>query len=680
MSLAWKSVQVGPPPPDDHDTMAFFGLEEFTGAYDVVDGQIIARLDASAEPGAHAVEQQGAETGVAPAAIAAGARTKPKKKKKNKKPKPATPVAEEKPVEEVPPPPASAWDEYGLHPSLVQALVLDLKFASPTPVQAQALPAALVRGKDVLGCAETGSGKTLAYGLPMLNDLLLRPPEQGAGLAALVLAPTRELAMQVVAHFRAVLGREPLATRPRVEALVGGMALAKQERVLSKCPAVVVATCGRLLAVIASGNAHLAALPTSLRFLVLDEADRMLDKAHYSDLAPLVHLLKSTVAKRQTFLFSATLLMPQAPSSSGRGGKAADPISALMHDLGRRGEPELCHVVQDGAAPPLPSSPQEGDDDAPAAGAKPQTALPATLRLAKIACTDEEKVQFLYYFCTQYTGSVLVFVNTIAQAKRLAGVLNLLLSDKACMTLHANMEQKQRLRHLDRFKAGLDKAKDTRVLIATDVAARGLDIPLVHYVVQFSIPVRSDAFVHRSGRTARAGQQGLVLSLVSGAEQKAFGRIERELDLRTPALPVDETVLPRIKTRVRLASRIFAIDNKQRNEQMDKQWVKKNAREMELQLDDEDDDAGGETLNRAVKRQDSDSKQRAVQRELAELKQELKAAMAQELCARGKSRLFVAGSAQSLELLDVARNVSVKRSALEDLDRPVVKAKKVKRG
>jgi len=690
--MPWKAVAVVAPPPlqsAQDDDVAFFGLEELDGSYRVVDGQLVvddgaasAELSSSQPPPARAEakktkQKRKAQADDAPThndagddAAAAATTTHPKKKKN---PAAADTLAAPKPprvstVEDLAAiaMEGSPWQALGLYPSLCAALVSRLGFGEPTPIQALSIPAAVSRGKDVLGAAETGSGKTLAYGLPVLDSLLRQPPKPEDGLACLILTPTRELAMQVVQHLRAVLACEPLETRPRVEALVGGMALVKQQRVLARKPAVVVATVGRLMAIVKDGDAHVADLSRSLRFLVLDEADRMVDKAHYADVLPVVELLKRGANRhRQVFLFSATLL--------SRDSAQARAVDGLMADLAQRGSPELCNVAalsSSATAAGAAGEPQtDAEDDAQATAQ-----LPASLKLAQISCTEEEKPAMLYYFCTQYAGSTLVFVNTIAQAKRVAGVLNLLLprvsEGPACLTLHANMEQRQRLKHLDRFRLG------GRVLVATDVAARGLDVPRVDHVVQFSVPTRAETFVHRAGRTARAGESGLVVALVSGQEIKAFARLERELAVSVAALPVEQSLLPRVKTRVKLATRLQAAQSKEHNASLDKQWLVKAAKDMDIALDDDDDDAPSRKRRRGGggggdddDDDDGDSGKRRA-RELARLRAQLDALLSEELWPRGRSRVFVAGAPASQELLEAGRGQAVKRkSAVEDLAR-----------
>jgi len=555
------------------------------------------------------------------------------------------------------------WEVFDLHPYLLKGLS-KLGFVRPTPIQKLSIPAVLLKGKDVMGVAETGSGKTLAYGLPILSFFLSNPPAKDEGLPALIVTPTRELAIQIVDHLRKVVSEIPLKLRPRIDSLVGGMSEQKQERVLSKQPEVVVATMGRFKAWIGRHD-HLSNLKQSLRFLVVDEADRMTDKAHYADILPLLDALHYTeeeakkFRKRQTLLFSATLLNSEDEKGTGgasggfsskKGGKRQKPIGpfALMERLGRRGEPVICSVAKsevvlraDEVKSHLSSSSKggkkekavgdEGDDVLSNVAVK----LPDSISFFRVDCTEEDKETFLHWIISkQESGtSTLVFVNTINATKKLASTVSLSFPNLIVATLHANMEQKQRLRHLDRFKGTIDPKKQQaakgRVLIASDVAARGLDIPDVDTVIHYGIPSRVDTFIHRSGRCGRAGRKGTVVALCSGLDAKHMGKIRSAIAPRLlEPFPTKELELKKIVARVRVCKQLAKLLGEQRDASLDQQWKKK-AAEAELdvgsdmELDEKDPEAEDVTVNRAMALKEKSQHQEQMQYEISRLRREL---------------------------------------------------------
>ena len=372
------------------------------------------------------------------------------------------------------------WRDYGLHPLLLNG-ISRLGFEEPTEIQRLCLPKAIRDGRDVLGTAETGSGKTLAYGLPLLNSLLYDGDDESkreGKLKALILTPTRELAFQVSRHLSDVLGEE---RKRMVATVVGGMSQEKQRRILGKKPPVLVVTPGRFWALVQDGVEHLSDLQNSLRFLVVDEADRMLDKGHFPELKPLISLLHKKEgkgnARRQTFLFSATLFnareITKQRKRKRKREQTVSPFLRLIQQVGVRGKPAICTVAKA----------QVADEGGVAQRSEEQIHLPAGLTLAKLACTEKSKCHYTYYLLQNYEGRILIFVNTISTLRRVSKLFQLLQIDNlAC--LHANMQQKQRLKALERFR----KNKNG-VLVATDVAARGLDIPDVDFVIHYGVSV-----------------------------------------------------------------------------------------------------------------------------------------------------------------------------------------------
>ncbi|WP_170150155.1 DEAD/DEAH box helicase [Parahaliea mediterranea] len=361
-------------------------------------------------------------------------------------------------------------------------LALDeLALATPTPVQAQVIPAALT-GSDLLVSAATGSGKTLAYLLPTLQRLLEETAPRQAGTLALVLVPTRELARQVLKSCRQLTAKSPL----QCMALTGGADFKYQKAQFRKNPEVVIATPGRLLEHCEKGSADLAAL----KVLVLDEADRMLEMGFRED------VLKITDAcnpARQTLMLSATL------KAKGLG--------------------ELSNT--------LLNAPQTIAVD-------PPRQAQANIHHQRIlADSTEHKNQLLLALLAQNEGRrSLVFANKRRSAERLAGLLahNGLKAD----CLHGEMSTEERKRVMAAFREG-----KIQVLCASDLAARGLDVPDIDTVINYDLPHSGDDYVHRCGRTGRAGASGVAISLVEASQWNLMISIQRYLnmDFEQRALP-----------------------------------------------------------------------------------------------------------------------------------------------
>ncbi|MFH1812383.1 MAG: DEAD/DEAH box helicase [Pseudomonadota bacterium] len=355
------------------------------------------------------------------------------------------------------------FSDLSLDPVLMQAIE-DLGFTEPTPIQDKALPPGLA-GRDVLACAMTGSGKTAAFALPILQRLHRQP---GQGTRALILTPTRELAAQVEEHLNA-LGRHTQVTSA---AVFGGVKPGPQERALRAGVNVVVATPGRLLDHMQQPWCRL----DGVEVLVLDEADRMLDMGFLPDVK---RILRALPAQRQNLLFSATL---PAPIVSLSRELLHDPVRI---DVERR--------------------------SAPATGVR-QTVLPVPEQL--------KPALLLELLRRDEVGTALVFTRTKHRANRLAEFL--VGAGVPCERIHGNRSQPQREAVLASFKSG-----NLRVLVATDIAARGIDVEALPFVVNFDVPVQADDYIHRVGRTARASSTGDALTLASPDEASELAAIER---------------------------------------------------------------------------------------------------------------------------------------------------------
>jgi len=353
----------------------------------------------------------------------------------------------------------------------------DLGFTRPTPIQADAIPLALA-GQDLLACAMTGSGKTAAFLLPILHKLMDKP--RGA-TRALVLTPTRELAAQIVEDLNDLAVHTPLTAA----AVYGGVGMGPQEHAFRSGVDVIVATPGRLLDHFRQSYAKLA----GLHYLVLDEADRMLDMGFLPDIR---RVLRHLPPRRQTLFFSAT--MPP-------------PIAALSREMLKT--PATINIER---------------QSAPAVGIThavypvPQHLKPALM--VKLLTNGEMR-------------DALVFTRTKHRANRLAKHLG----DHGIKVerIHGNRSQSQRTEALAGFKSG-----KYRVLVATDIAARGIDVTALGHVVNFDVPLVPDDYIHRVGRTARAEMTGAAFTLMAPEEEGSIRAIERAINGRLPRVTLPD--------------------------------------------------------------------------------------------------------------------------------------------
>ncbi|HSA57335.1 MAG TPA: DEAD/DEAH box helicase [Gemmatimonadaceae bacterium] len=352
-----------------------------------------------------------------------------------------------------------------LHPDLLRA-VRELGFVKPTPIQTDAIPHAVL-GRDVLACAMTGSGKTAAFLLPILQRLLRQPRRT---TRALILSPTRELAAQILEELNALAVHTPITAA----AIFGGVGMQPQEHAFRSGVEILVATPGRLL----DHLKHPYAKLDRVEYLVLDEADRMLDMGFLPDIR---RVLRHLPARRQTLFFSAT--MPA-------------PIVTLTQELLR--DPVTVNLERKAA---------------PAVGITQAVyPVPQELKSTLLATLLERNVM----------REALVFTRTKHRANRLWEFL-----DKrgiSAARIHGNRSQAQRTDALEGFKAGR-----YRVLVATDIAARGIDVEALGHVVNFDVPVAPDDYIHRVGRTARAELTGEAFTFVSPQETDELRAIERAI-------------------------------------------------------------------------------------------------------------------------------------------------------
>jgi ATP-dependent RNA helicase RhlE len=374
-----------------------------------------------------------------------------------------------------------------LHPSLLRGLK-ELGFTRPTPIQADAIPPAM-SGRDLLACAMTGSGKTAGFLLPVLHHLIARP--RGT-TRALVLTPTRELAAQILDALNGMAIHTPITAA----AVFGGVGMGPQEHAFRAGVDVLIATPGRLLDHLRAPYARLS----GIEFLILDEADRMLDLGFLPDIRK---ILKHVPAKRQTLFFSATMPAPIATLSREMLR------DAVTINLERR--------------------------SAPAAGIT-QAVYPVSQDLKSgllIALLNRGEMP-----------QALVFVRTKHRANRLAE--QLVKSGIKAERIHGNRSQPQRTAALAGFKAG-----EYQALVATDIAARGIDVEALGHVVNFDVPAAPDDYIHRVGRTARAEATGHAFTFVAPEEEGDVRSIEKAIGRRLPRV-----TLPDFNYNERVASKL----------------------------------------------------------------------------------------------------------------------------
>lgn len=368
------------------------------------------------------------------------------------------------------------FSELGLAEPLLRALNEE-GYANPTPIQARAIPA-LLEGRDMLGIAQTGTGKTAAFALPILNRLLNNPQKPvPRAVRTLIMAPTRELAAQIADSFRAY-GR---FTRLSVAVIFGGVPHGAQIRALSRGVDVLVATPGRLLDHLESGHCRL----DHTEVVVLDEADHMLDLGF---VVPIRKIISRLASRRQSLFFSAT--MPKEIATLA-GEMLRDPVKVEVTPVATTAErvTQQVYLIEAGG----------------------------------------KRALLLELLSKQDVVRPIVFTRTKRGADRVAEYLEEF--GMAAAAIHGNKSQGQRERALDGFKAG-----KVKVLVATDIAARGIDIDGISHVVNFELPNVPEQYVHRIGRTARAGNDGVALSFCDRDEMAYLRDIEKVTRQKLPVI------------------------------------------------------------------------------------------------------------------------------------------------
>ena len=495
----------------------------------------------------------------------------------------------------------------------------NLNFLRPTEIQKKSIPV-IMQGVDVMGKASTGSGKTLAYGIPIVEKLISNFSQKNKKPISLIFTPTRELAHQVTDHLKKIC--EPVLAKSQysILSLTGGLSIQKQQRLLKydNSGQIVIATPGRFLELLEKDNTLIKRF-SKVDTLILDEADRLLQDGHFDEFEKIIkHLLVERRKNRensegsskiwQTLIFSATFSID-----------LFDKLSSSRQVKDRRfknNEDELNAVIQHLMSKiHFNSKPVIIDTN-------PESKVSSQIKESLIECPPLERDLYCYYFLTMFPGTTLIFCNAIDSVKKLTVYLNNL--GIPAFQIHSSMTQKNRLKSLERFKQQSAKQKTinhsnpdsvqlSTVLIASDVAARGLDIPGVQHVIHYHLPRSTDIYIHRSGRTARAGSEGVSAMICSPQESMGPLRklrktlatknsVSTDLNSRStnrkpikwqntvPLLPIETDILSQLRERSRLAGELADHEIASNSLSKDDNWLKKAADELGIDVDSDEDD------------------------------------------------------------------------------------------
>lgn len=507
----------------------------------------------------------------------------------------------------------SAWSGLALKPDTLAALS-KLRFAKPTPIQEATIPE-IHSGRDVIGKASTGSGKTLAFGIPILETYLEDEEKTSQSTRderwplALILSPTRELAHQLEKHLTELCA-SGIFRSPTIATLTGGLAVQKQWRLL-RTAHVVIGTPGRLWEVMSQSQETMDAL-RKIKFLVVDEADRLLSEGHFKEVEEILNALdrhedredeqddgmdsnngsssarnsSNELVSRQTLVFSATFDRSLQRNLAARKFKPdsnlidkKDTLAWLLSKLNFREEaPKFIDV-------------------------NPVNQLAEGLKEGLIECGGSEKDLYLYTLLLLHPNTrTLVFANSVNAVRRLTPLLQTL--NLPALALHSGMPQKARLRSVERLKDGSGS-----ILVATDVAARGLDIPQVQVVIHYHLPRAADMYVHRSGRTARAGLSGSSILICApeevGGVRKLVAKVHasslgigdgiggRKGGYYIRTIEIDRKIVTRLKPRATLAKKIADASIAKEKRSKENDFMRAAAEELGVDYDSEEFEAEG---------------------------------------------------------------------------------------
>ncbi len=481
----------------------------------------------------------------------------------------------------------SEWSSLSLSDTMLAA-VSSLGFPRPTPIQSATI-SKILDGRDVIGKAVTGSGKTLAYGIPVCETWLRlhSGTSKGSGARnyspiALILSPTRELAHQLAKHISDLT--QPCPKRPRVATVTGGLSIHKQLRQLANAD-IIVGTPGRLWEVINESRELVTGLK-KVQFLVVDEADRLLSEGHFKEVEEILDALdrrvvdddadgdeksQKTRPARQTLVFSATfhkgLQKSLTSKSKAAAGDLLDNKQSMEYLLKKLAFREKRPAFVD---------------------VNPTAQMATALNEAILECGAMEKDLYLYFLLLQNPqAKILVFANSISSVKRVVPLLQNL--ELPAVALHSTMPQKARLRSLEKFSG------QRTVLVATDVAARGLDIKNIDLIIHYHVPRTADMYVHRSGRTARAAASGRSIMLCSPDEvagvTRLIGKLHAEYQLES--IQADRQIILRLRPRLELSQKITDGSLAKEKAGTRDDWLRTAAEELGLDYDSDEFAAEG---------------------------------------------------------------------------------------
>ncbi|CAI7606226.1 unnamed protein product [Penicillium viridicatum] len=555
----------------------------------------------------------------------------------------------------------SAWDGLNLSPETFTALS-KMKFSSPSAIQKASIPA-ILDGHDVVGKASTGSGKTLAFGIPIIEHYLDKRGKQGEQSdeseknktpIALILSPTRELAHQLGKHIGELIANSP-DTNARIALITGGMSIQKQQRQLATAD-IVVGTPGRVWEILSTGTGLIRKMQ-KIQFLVVDEADRLLSEGHFKEVEDILNALdkhqagdiadadqeeeEEAPSHRQTLVFSATFHKDLQQKLAGKSRWSGDDMldnkasmEYLLKKLNFREEkPKFIDV-------------------------NPESQMAIGLKEGIVECPAMEKDLYLYSVLLYYPKNrTLVFTNSISAVRRITQLLQAL--QLPVFALHSNMAQKARLRSIERFSS--PTANPSSILVATDVAARGLDIKGINCVIHYHVPRTADAYVHRSGRTARAGESGKSILICAPDEVVGVARLAGKIHAKKAkkadgadgpskkvpleSLDIDRRVVSRLRPRMALAKRITDSTIAKEKVNTEDNWLRAAADDLGVEYDsDEFDQSKGRGRGRGGGRERRDKEASETSKsEMAGLRAELKQHLAQRVNIGVSEKYLTAG-------------------------------------
>ena len=570
----------------------------------------------------------------------------------------------------------SAWDNLGLSPQILTGLS-KMKFATPTSVQKACIPA-ILDGHDVVGKASTGSGKTLAFGIPILEHYLEKrgkkvddAEKSKSTPMALVLSPTRELAHQLAKHLGDLTTNAP-DTDTRIALLTGGLSIQKQQRQLANAD-IVIGSPGRVWEILRTGQGLIRKMQ-DIQFLVVDEADRLLSEGHFKEVEEILTALdkkertilpdhdeeqeeeEEEQKARQTLVFSATFHrdLQQKLAGKGRwtGGDLMDKKESMEYLLKklnfREEKPKFIDVnpVQQ-----MAEGLKEGIVECPAMEKVRKIRLRSLISKSQCSLFMEQDLYLYALMLYHPKHRTLVFTNSISAVRRLTQLLQNL--QLPALALHSSMAQKARLRSVERFSS--PSSDPSSILVATDVAARGLDIKGIDCVVHYHAPRAADTYVHRSGRTARAGASGKSIIICAPEEVVSVARLAAKVHAQNPnanakklpleSLEIDRRVVARVRQRINLAKRITDSNIAKEKVSAEDNWLRAAAEDLGVDYDsDEFDESQGKGRGRGGGRHQREKQASSITKgELAGLRAELKQLLSQRINIGVSERYLTAG-------------------------------------